>query len=303
MSNKNNGNRATKTDILVTKKYRKRSQIGDIFHYLKFNKGAMAGFVIFSLIIVAFLGSLFISWDAITDINVSSRFARPSAQHIFGADNMGRDLFLRVIYGTRYSLAIGFGAVLISAFIGVVAGSFAGYYGGKADDIIMRLSDVLASIPGILMGMVIVTVMGQSLINLIVAVGITGAPVYLRMTRASILTVRNNEFVEAAKAVGIANLRIIFTQVLPNGLSPVIVTVTAGLGITIIVASSLSFLGFGVPVPHPEWGAVIAAGREYTRNAPWITTFPGIFIMMTVLAFNLFGDGVRDALDPKLKRR
>ena len=288
---------------LVSKKYKKRSQIGEIFHYLKRNKGALAGFIIFSLIIVAFLCSLFISWESITTLSMSAKFARPSAEHLFGGDNMGRDLFLRVIYGTRYSLAIGFGAAAISTLLGVVVGCLAGYYGGKTDDIIMRLSDVLASIPGLLMGMVIVTVMGHSLINLIIAVGVTGTPVFVRMTRASILTVRNNDFVEAAKAIGISNMRIIFTQVLPNGLSPIIVTVTASLGITIIVASSLSFLGFGVPVPHPEWGALIASGREYTRTAPWITTFPGIFIMMTVLAFNLLGDGVRDALDPKLKMR
>jgi peptide/nickel transport system permease protein len=154
-----------------------------------------------------------------------------------------------------------------------------------------------------LLGMVIVTVMGQSLPNLIIAVGITAVPVFIRITRASVISVRNQEFVEAARAIGMPHIRIIFTQVLPNGLSPIIVTFTSSLGISIIVAASLSFLGFGIPVPEPEWGALISAGRNYIRTSPHLMTFPGLFIMITVLAFNLLGDGLRDALDPKLKRR
>ena len=301
MSNVNS--KAPEVVELVTKKYKKRSQMGEIFHSLSKNKGAMTGFIILSLMLVAFIASLFISWEAITEMNPRMRLARPSWSHPFGADNFGRNVFLRVIYGTRYTLAIGIGSVTFAAIFGVTAGCFAGYYGGKTDDIILRLSDVLASIPGMLLGMVVVTVLGQSLRNLIIAVGVQAIPIYLRMARASTMTVRNNEFVEAARAIGLSHVRIIFTQVLPNGLAPIIVTLTASLGISIIVASSLSFMGFGVPVPQPEWGAIIADSREFARPAPWLMTFPGLFIMITVLAFNLLGDGLRDALDQKLKKR
>ena len=296
-------NPADPTDSLVVKRYRKRSMFREVIHRLLKNKGTVVGIVIISLLLLAFIVSLFaISYDMMTESNVRDRFSAPSLQYPFGTDNLGRNLFLRVIYGSRYSLAIGFGSALIAVIFGVTLGSFAGYYGGLADDIIMRCSDVLASIPGMLLGMVIVTVMGKNLQNLIIAVGITAIPVFIRTTRASVLTVKNNEFVEAARSIGLPTFRIIFTQVLPNGLSPVIVAVTANLGISMIVAASLSFLGFGVPVPHPEWGALVSAGRTYIRNASHLTTFPGLFIMITVLAFNLIGDGLRDALDPKLKR-
>ena len=287
---------------LVSRKYRKRSQMGEIVHHISKNKSAVIGFFILCAIFLAFIISLFMDMQTINKGIVADRFSAPSWQYPFGTDGMGRSVLLRVIYGTRYSLAIGFGAVLISTVLGVTLGSVSGYYGGRVDDVIMRISDILASIPGLLLGMVIMTMLEQNLQNLILAVGLTGAPVFIRMTRASILTVRNNEFVEAAHAIGLRNPRIIFTHVLPNGLSPVIITVTASLGITIVVAASLSFLGFGVPVPHPEWGTMVAGGREYARSAPWLMSFPGAFIMLTVLAFNLLGDGLRDALDPKLKR-
>ena len=284
------------------KQYKKRSQIGEIFHRIKRNKGAMAGLTIVAIILIIFICSLFIDYKAVTATSSANRFRSPDLQFPFGADNLGRNMFLRTIYGTRYTIVIGFGAAGIATVFGVLLGSFAGYYGGIVDDIIMRASDVLASIPGMLLGMVIVTVLGQSLRNLIIAVGVTAIPVFIRITRASILSLRNQEFIEAAHAIGMSNFRIIFTQVLPNGLSPIIVTFTASLGLSIIVAASLSFLGFGVPVPTPEWGALVSAGRNYIRTSPFLMTFPGLFIMITVLAFNLLGDGLRDALDPKLKR-
>ena len=297
-----NKSKADSAAELVSKKYKKRSQIGEIFHSLRRNKGAMVGFFIFCALLLTFIASLFISWEAVTAMSARNRLLSPSWQFPFGTDNFGRDMFLRVIFGTRYTLAIGFGVVTFGAIFGVTLGSIAGYFGGKVDDIIMRASDVLASIPGILLGMVIVTVLGPSLQNLIIAVGVQAIPIYLRMTRASVMTVRHNEFVEASRAIGLSNFRIIFTQVLPNGLSPIIVTLTASMGISIIVASSLSYLGFGIPVPHPEWGALIAVTSEFARAAPYLLTFPGLFIMITVLAFNMIGDGLRDALDPKLKK-
>ena len=287
---------------LLTKKYRKRSQFGEIFHHLTRNKGAMAGLIILAALILVLISTLFISFDRVIQPNMMARFTPPGREFLFGSDSLGRDAFIRVIYGTRYSLGIGFSAALISAIFGIALGAIAGFFGKMADEIIMRFSDILASIPGILLGMVIVTVLGQSLPNLVVAVAVPGIPVYIRISRASILTVRGQEFVEAARAIGLSNFRILFTQVLPNGLAPIIVTFTTSLGITIIVAASLSFLGFGVPVPYPEWGALISSGREFIRVAPWLTTYPGLFIMVTVLAFNLLGDGLRDALDPKLKK-
>jgi len=294
--------RATDDVVWVSKKYRKRSQMGDIFHRLFQNRGATVGLIIFVALLLTFVVSLFISFEMVTSTSARLRLTPPNLQYPFGTDHMGRNVFLRVVYGTRYSLAIGFGVVTIAMIIGVALGSTAGYYGGRVENTIMRCSDVLASIPGILLSMVIVTVLGQSLQNLILAVGVTTVPSFIRISRASVLTVRNNEYVEAAHAIGFSNFRIIFTQVLPNGLSPIIVTFTASLGISIIVAASLSFIGFGVPVPHPEWGAMISTGRDYARSAPYLMTFPGLFIMLIVLAFNLLGDGLRDALDPKLKR-
>jgi peptide/nickel transport system permease protein len=305
IENKSSGAQTTMSDDdveQIIKKYKKRSQMGDIFHRIRKNKSAIAGLIIIVILFLILLGSFAISFESATATSSANRFRSPDWGFPFGGDNMGRNTFLRTIYGTRYSLVIGFGAVAIATFIGIALGSVAGYYGGIFDDIIMRLSDVIASIPGMLLGMVIVSVLGQNLAILILAVGVTAVPVFLRITRASILSLRSQEFVEAARAIGISNFRIVFTQVLPNGLSPIIVTVTASIGLSIIVAASLSFLGFGVPVPHPEWGALISAGRNYIRNAPWLTTFPGLFIMITVLAFNLLGDGLRDALDPKLKR-
>lgn len=292
-----------KTDAeLVTKKYRRRSQMGEILHRIKKNKGALVGLIIIGILFLTFFASLFVSYESVTDTDASRRFTSPNWEYPFGTDNMGRNAFLRVIYGARYSIAIGFGVVSIACVIGVTLGSIAGYFGGTVENLIMRFSDTLASIPGMLLSMVIVTVLGQSLIILILAVGITSVPSFIRISRASVLTVRNNEFVEAARAIGISHFRIIFTQVLPNALSPVIVTFSASIGFSITIAASLSFIGFGVPVPKPEWGSMISTGREYVRSAPYLMTFPGLAIMLVVLAFNLLGDGLRDALDPKQKR-
>jgi len=288
---------------LVSKKYKKRSQLGEVFYSLRKNVGAMTGLSILSFMIILLFASLFISWESITATNVMNIHAPPSWQYPFGTDHLGRNLFLRVIYGTRYSLIIGFTTVGAAVLIGASLGSFAAYFGGKLDEVIMRFSDILASIPGVLLGMVIISVLGQSLRNLIIAVGVSYIPIFIRMSRASVLTVRNQEFVEAAKAIGLSNIRIIYTQVLLNGLSPIIVQITVNLGHAIILAASLSFMGFGVPVPHPEWGALIATGRAFARTSPWLMTFPGLFIMATVLALNLLGDGLRDALDPKMKKR
>jgi len=289
---------------LVMKKYRKRSRMGEIMHHISKNKGAMAGLVIIiALLLTVILGAIFISFEDITKSNVPMRYSAPGANAFFGTDNMGRDLFKRVIYGTRYSLLIGVSGASLAAFFGIILGCFAAFYGRVVEDVIMRIADVMASIPGLLAGMVIVTVLGQgSIPNLIIAIGVPGIHIFLRMTRASVLTIRDKEFVEASRAMGLSRMRTLFTHVLPNGLAPIIVQFTTMLGTQILVGASLSFLGFGVPAPHPEWGTLVSAGRADLRIAPWLTTFPGLFIMITVLAFNLLGDGLRDALDPKLKK-
>ena len=292
------------TQTLVTRKYAKRSQIGEIFYRLRKNKGALAGMLIFAVILLLFLGSLlFISYDMATEGNVYNRLQSPSAEFPFGTDHMGRSLFLRVLYGSRYSLTIGFAGSFVAATIGISLGCFAGFYGGIVENLIMRAAEVLTSIPGILFGMVIMTTFGSNMQNLIITVSVNSIPMYVRMTRASILSVRGQEFVEAARAIGLPNLRIIFKQILPNGLSPIIITFTMNLGMMVMAASALSFLGFGITAPRPEWGTLVAGGREFARNAPHLLYFPGIFIMALVLAFNMIGDGLRDALDPKLKTR
>ena len=286
----------------VLERYKKRSQFADIWHRLIQSKSAIAGMVLLGLVLIAFVTSFFISWEAVVQIDMQNRLESPSLQFPFGTDGFGRNLFLRVIYGTRYSVTIAFGASAVAALIGIFLGAIAGYFGKAADEVIMRFSDILASIPGILLGMVIMITIGTNMQNLIFAVGVNAVPGFIRMTRASILTVKDQEFVEAARAQGLPNRHIIFKQVLPNGLSPIIVTFTLNLGMSIIIASSLSFLGFGIPAPTPEWGVLIAGAREVARGNPHLMLFPGLFIMLTVLSFNLLGDGLRDALDPKLKK-
>jgi len=294
----------TEPVVQALKVYKKRSQIGEIFYSIRKNTGALMGLIILILLfLMAIYSVFFISWESVTETNILSRFSPPSAKYPFGTDNLGRNVLLRLVYGSRYSLIIGFVTVGVASFIGATLGAVSSYYGGLAESVTMRFMDIIAAVPGLLLGMVIISVMGQSIRNLIIAVTITYIPTFTRISRAAILTVKNQEFVEAARATGFSNARVIFTQVLPNGLSPIIVQITVNLGQAIILAASLSFMGFGVPTPAPEWGGIIANGREFIRTAWWMMTFPGIFIMLTVLALNQLGDGLRDALDPKMKRR
>lgn len=281
----------------------KRTRAGEIWHRLKRNKGAVVGLVIICILLLVIIYSLlFISFNDIMVTNANEVLVAPCLAHPFGTDDMGRDLFVRVLYGTRYSLTIGLISITIALVIGVLLGGIAGYYGGQVDNLIMRFMDIISTIPGVLLSMVIVIVFGQNLRNIILAVAIPTINNFVRITRASVLTIRGQEYVEAARAIGMPTLRIIITEVLPNGLSPIIVMATTMIGSAITVAAQLSFLGFGIPLPTPEWGALVSGGRNLIRMAPYLSTIPGIFIMCTVLAFNLMGDGLRDALDPKLKR-
>ena len=290
--------------VLVSKQYSKRSRLGEFWYRFSQNKGAIVAMVILFLLA---LNCIFadVLFDYKTDVigyNIREALQPPSAKHWFGTDELGRDLFSRVMYGARYSLAIGLATVAMSLVVGLPLGAICGYYGGRVDLYVSRILDVFASIPSILMGIIIVSALGQSTQSLIIAMAFGQFIGVSRGTRTAVMTVKNNEYVEAAKAIGMPTGDIIFRHVVPNCLSPIIVRVTLQVAGAIIGASSLSFLGLGVPVPSPEWGALLSAGRDHIRDCSYLTTFPGLAIMITVLAFNMIGDGLRDALDPKLKK-
>ena len=287
---------------VVRKKH--RGQGAEIWARFCKNKGAMIGMaIVIMLLLLALFADVIFDYDTqIAGRNAKERLLPPSWEHPFGTDNMGRDLFCRVLYGTKYSFLIGVAATALSTLIAVPLGASAGYFGGTLEEVVMRFIDVLSSIPPILMGIVVVSALGASMENLIIAIGITGITGKTRMTRAAVLTVKNQEYVEAARVVGMREWGIILKHILPNCLSPIIVSVTLGIASAVVSASSLSFLGMGVPVPSPEWGALLSDGRTYIRTASHLTLFPGLAILVTVLAFNLMGDGLRDALDPKLRK-
>lgn len=233
--------------------------------------------------------------------DLSAVYQTPNAQHIMGTDGVGRDQFSRIIYGGRYSLSIGFLAVGIALVLGTILGCIAGFYGGKADSIIMRIIDMMMAIPSVLLAIVITSTLGTGLFNLTLAMGISSIPTYARVVRAAIMSIRGQEYVEAARLNGCSDVRIIVRHILPNILAQLIVQVTLGLGLTILSASGLSFLGLGVQPPTPEWGSMLAAARGDIRNYPYLLIFPGCAIALVVLALNMVGDGLRDALDPRMK--
>ena len=293
---------ANKTDKTAPREA--RSQMAEVWHQFRRNKGAMVGSAVVLLIVfIALFSDVFLDYDTqVVGQNLADRLQWPSAKHWFGTDELGRDIFFRVLYGTRFSCSVGLVAVTIGLLIGVTLGAIAGFYGGWIEEFIMRSTDILSAVPNMLLAIVIVSVLGQSIWNLMLAVGITSVPEFVRITRAAVLTVRNQEYVEASKAIGLTNRKIIFKHILPNCLSPIIVQATLRVASAIISASSLSFLGLGVPAPSPEWGALLSGGRKYIRDYSYMTLFPGLAIMITVLALNMMGDGLRDSLDPKLKK-
>lgn len=285
-------------------KRKSRSMLQETWRRLIKNKGAIIGMVFLAvLIIAAIVSPLIFNYE--TDVigqNMSERLMSPGAAHWFGTDEYGRDLFARIIYGARYSLVIGIGSVLLGLVVGTVFGSLAGFYGGVIDSLIMRAIDIFYSIPNIMTAVVIVSVLGTSTVNLMIALAFSCASSFARIVRAQVMTIRDQEYVESSYAMGLPTWKIIAKHILPNCLSPIIVQITLQIGTTIISASSLSFLGIGVPAPAPEWGALLSAGRGHIRDASYMCIIPGLAIMLTVLALNLLGDGLRDALDPKLKK-
>ena len=275
-----------------------------IWHQLRKNKGAIMGLVLLVVIIVVALGSPYF-FDYETQVianNIKERMQPPSAEHWFGTDDMGRDIFARVCYGARYSLAVGIIAVMFALVFGVTLGAAAGYIGGVFEDVTMWVCDIFSSIPSVLMAIAVVSALGKSTFNLMLAVGIASTAPFVRVARAAVLTIRGEEYIESARAIGVPEWQIVATHILPNCVSQIIVQATLRVGSAIISAAQLSFLGLGVPAPAPEWGSMLSAGRAYIRDYSYMTLYPGLAIMVTVLSLNLIGDGLRDALDPKLKR-
>lgn len=285
----------------VKGKAKKNSEFVRVMKQMSKNKLAMIGLAIFIVEIVLAILAPYISPYSYTKMDMTACFATPSATHFFGCDDMGRDIFSRVLYGARYSISIGILAVLFSVVIGCAIGAVAGYFGGQVDNLIMRLLDVIQAIPGMLMMIVISAVLGPGYLNTIIAMSFGSIPGMARMLRAQMLKERTNEYIEAATSINCSTFRIIFHHLIPNCLSPIIVQATMGVGQTITLAAGLSFIGLGVQPPIPEWGAMLSASRQFMRQAPHLVVFPGLAIAVTVLALNLMGDGLRDALDPKLK--
>jgi peptide/nickel transport system permease protein len=236
--------------------------------------------------------------------NYRARVKPPSAEHWFGTDNFGRDIFSRVVYGARISMYVGIAATLLGTSIGALAGLFSGFLGGKVDHVVQRIADVMFTIPGLILAMTIVTMLGPSMLNVIIAIAIPRIPDTNRVIRSAVLSVKESLYVDAAHAIGCANWRIMWRHILPNVIAPYIVITSAGLGGAILVEASLSFLGMGVPPPAPSWGRMLSLeGMRFFETAPWMAIFPGIFISAAVFGANLFGDALRDVLDPKLRGR
>lgn len=265
------------------------------------NKLAVVGAVLLVLLILAAVFADFIAPYSETEMDLTGQFQLPSAQHLFGTDNYGRDIFSRVVYGARISLFIGFIAIGISVVGGALLGAVAGYYGKACDMIIMRVMDVLAAIPTILLAIAIVAALGSGLRNMMIATGISFMPGFARIVRASVLSLRDQDFIEASRAIGSRDSTIILRHVLPNCLAPLFVQTTFGVALAILTVAGLSFIGLGLQPPSPEWGSMLSVGRDFIRDYPHMTIFPGLAIAVTIFSLNALGDGLRDALDPKLR--
>ncbi len=282
--------------------YKKPSQLKEIARRMKKNKPAVIGLIILTIIILMVLfAEHIVPYKAAITQNVKNRLEPPSGVHWFGTDGYGRDLFARCLHGGRISLAIGFSSAAFSAILGIILGSIAGYYGGFTDGALMRSVDVIAAIPSILMALAVVAALGASQLNLIIAVAFSRTPAIIRVVRTAVLSVGDQEYVEAAKAGGTSDFRIIYKSILPNCIGPIMVQVTMSVAQNILAAATLSFLGLGINPPTPEWGSIISESKEFMRTANYLMIFPGLLIILSTLSLNLVGDGLRDALDPRLK--
>ena len=282
---------------------KKKSQFVEVWKRLCRNKTAVLGLVIVALLtLMAILSPILIDYETqVIKTNYSEALQAPSADHWFGTDEMGRDILLRVMYGSTVSLSIGVVTVAVSLTVGLILGAAAGYFGGKTDMIIMRIMDIFLAIPGTLLAICIVASLGNSIPNLVIAQAVSSIPTFSRVVRGAVITARDADYVEAARAIGAKDATIIFHEVLPNSLAPIIVQTTLQVASVILSIAGLSFIGLGIPAPRPEWGAMLSGARAYIRDYSYMCLFPGLAIMTTILSLNLLGDGLRDALDPKMK--
>ncbi len=273
----------------------------DVLSRFSRNKLAMLGAILLCILILSAIFADVLAPYGYDDQCPEAALQGPSLQHPFGTDKFGRDQFSRVLYGGRISLRVGIIAVAVALVFGSALGIIAGYVGGKVDSVIMRIMDVLMAVPGMLLAVAISASLGAGLGNMMIAIGIGNVPGYARITRAAVLSAKENEYVEAARATGVSNLGIIVRHILPNAIAPVIVQATLGVASSITACAMLSFLGLGAPPPTPEWGGMLSTARDYLRTEPYMAIFPGLFIMITVFSLNVMGDGLRDAIDPRLK--
>ena len=274
----------------------------DAWRRLRRNRAALAGLLLVGfLAVAAILAPVVGPSDPIAQ-DLDARLLPPSRQHWLGTDDLGRDLVSRIVYGGRVSLTVGIVSIGLALIVGTLLGLVAGFYAGWADSVTMRIMDIMLAFPATLLAIFIVGIRGPGLNNAMLAIGVINIPIFARIVRGSVLRVRHEEFIEAARALGASQTRILGRHVLPNTLAPIIVQGTLGIGAAILEAAGLSFLGLGAQAPTPEWGAMLTNTREFLRDAPWAATFPGIAILLAVVGFNLLGDGLRDALDPRLKQ-
>lgn len=284
------------------RKGKKRSQFKAIWFRFKKNRLAMVGLIILAfLVAVAVAAPIISDYEVAIKQNIRNRLQPPNKENIFGTDQYGRDIFARIVFGARVSLFAGIVGISTSSIIGAIIGSVAGYYGGRVDNILMRLMDILMALPSMLLAISIVAALGAGLTNLIIALSVSYIAQFSRIIRSSVLSIKNQEFIEAAVACGTRDRRIIFKHIIPNAIGPLLVQSTLSIASAIILISSLSFLGLGIKPPMPEWGSMLADARSQMRNYPYLVIIPGLAIILSVMGLNLIGDGLRDALDPRLK--
>jgi ABC-type dipeptide/oligopeptide/nickel transport system permease subunit len=288
-------------EVLELETTAKTSGFKDFVKRFKRNKAAVAGLTILVILMLVAIFAPYIAPYDPYDAQMQIALQKPSAQHLLGCDELGRDVLSRIIYGARISLRVGLEAVAIALGIGIFLGALAGYYGGWIDLLIMRVMDVMLAFPSILLAIAFMAVLGRGIDNAVIAIGIVSIPEYARIVRGSVLSVKENDYVMAARAIGNSNNGIIFRHILPNIIAPIVVRATLGISSAILDTAALGFLGLGVKPPDAEWGTMLGMGRGYIWNATHLLTYPGLAITTTVLAFNLMGDGLRDALDPRLR--
>ena len=286
------------------KTYKRQSQARDIWRRFCKNKMAVAALIILSLIVVAAC-TADIFWDYEQDacaLNISQKLQKPSAEHILGTDELGRDILCRLVYGARVSLEVGVGAATFALVIGAIFGAIGGYYGGWIDSLIMRITDVLLAIPGLLLGIAIVSAFKPTVFYMALAFGLSYVSKFTRIIRSAILSIRDQEYVEAARAIGAKDHTIIIRHILLNCMAPILVQYALCIGTRILSVSTLSFIGLGIQAPTPDWGSMLASARPYIRTHTYLVLGPGLALLMTISSFNIIGDGIRDALDPRLKK-